>query len=110
MAEARRRLALKPGDEDRLPARTSWAAGPELQGTGAKYLQHVYGENELGGTQVLKLSAVPFEKLGHRPLPERSYASISESLQHTLYRPSILPVAVLGVLGVVAKRNAETRR
>ncbi len=29
-----------------------------------KYVDHIYGEKELGGTSVVYLSAVPFEKLG----------------------------------------------
>jgi len=29
-----------------------------------KYVDHIYGENEAGGTSVLYLSSVPFEKLG----------------------------------------------
>ena len=42
-----------------------------------RYLEHVYGEQELGGTSWLYLSAVPFEDLGlpkfdSEPLPELS--------------------------------------
>ena len=29
-----------------------------------KYIQHIYGKQEVGGTSVLYLSAVPFEALG----------------------------------------------
>jgi hypothetical protein len=41
-----------------------------------KYVRHIYGEHEAGGTGWLYLSAVPFEKLGFRtdlgttPYPE----------------------------------------
>lgn len=41
-----------------------------------KYINHIYGENEVGGTSVLYLTSVPFEKLGFRtdlgtkPYPE----------------------------------------
>lgn len=31
-----------------------------------RYIHHIYGENEVGGTSVLYLSAVPFEQLGFR--------------------------------------------
>lgn len=42
-----------------------------------KYIDHIYGENEIGGTNWLYISSVPFEKLGfpkldNRPIPERS--------------------------------------
>jgi hypothetical protein len=70
-------------------------------------VQHVYGEKEVGGTQMFKLSAVAFDKLGHKPLPERSFSSQSETLQHTLYGGLVLPLAVLGVMSWVAKRNVK---
>ncbi|MBI4785824.1 MAG: 4Fe-4S binding protein [Chloroflexi bacterium] len=41
-----------------------------------KYVDHIYGENEIGGASTLYLSAVPFEQLGFRtdlpnvPLPQ----------------------------------------
>ena len=54
---------------------------------------------------MLKLAAVPFEKLGYRDLPIRSFASISETLQHSLYGYLITPAVVLGGLVVAAKRT-----
>ncbi|MCK9988832.1 MAG: hypothetical protein AzoDbin1_05304, partial [Azoarcus sp.] len=55
--------------------------------------------------QMMKLAAVPFDKLGHKPLPERSFSSRSETLQHTLYGGLALPVVALGVMTFLAKRN-----
>mgnify|MGYP003693965893 CR=1 FL=1 len=31
----------------------------------SRYIPHIYGLNEVGGTSVLHLSSVPFEKLGY---------------------------------------------
>jgi formate dehydrogenase iron-sulfur subunit len=48
-----------------------------IQGGG--YVDHVYGENEVGGTSVLYVSDIPFEKLGftdglpEEPLPEYTW-------------------------------------
>ncbi len=57
---------------------------------------------------MMKLAAVPFEKLGMPTLPERSYAATSETMQHTLYGNALaLPLAFLGVLSYVAKRNVK---
>lgn len=106
-AEARRRLALTPGEKTVFPRGRLGGPDWSYQGLAPKYVPQIYGEKELGGTQMIKLAAVPFEKLGHRPLPERSYASISEGLQHTLYGYLALPAVVLGVLSVVAKRNVK---
>lgn len=104
MVEAKRRLALKPGGTTVYP-RGRIDADDTYEGPVAPYVQQVYGETELGGTQVLKLSAIPFEKLGLRQLPERSFSAVSETMQHTLYGYLIAPAIVLGGLVLVAKRN-----
>jgi Fe-S-cluster-containing dehydrogenase component len=108
-AESKRRLALKPGEFAVFP-RGNINTHDQSSHTAkaASYLPQIYGEKELGGTQMLKLSAVPFEKLGMPKLPERSYAATSETMQHTLYGNAlVLPLAVLGVMTYVAKRNVK---
>ena len=104
LAEARRRLALKPGETTLIPRgrlpygdieaekASTWKRDPDMsyEARVGNYLQHIYGEHEYGGTQVLKLSAVNFEKVGMPKLPERSSASLSESIQHTLYQGCLL--------------------
>lgn len=108
-AEAKRRVTLKPGADAVFPRGniTTHDQSPHTA-PAAKYLPQIYGEKELGGTQMLKLSAVPFEKLGMPKLPERSYAATSETMQHTLYGNAlVLPLAFLGVLTYVAKRNVR---
>ena len=111
-------LALKPGEITTYPrGRLGDAAAPNVnwrkepdqsyEGVVANYQQHVYGEKEYGGTQVLKLSGVPFEKVGMPKLPPYSSAATSETIQHTLYGGLIMPVAVLGALAWVAKRNVK---
>lgn len=50
----------------------------------SKYIQHIYGKEEVGGTSVLYLSAVPFGELGlpdnlpHDALPNYTYRVLSE--------------------------------
>ena len=48
------------------------------------YVPKIYGETEVGGTQVLYLTAanVTFEQLGLPTLKERSAAQFSESVSH----------------------------
>ncbi len=118
-AEAKRRLALKPGDVTTFPRGNlsgSRAFGKEGGEQAAKmqsphdapagtYLNGLYGEKELGGTQVHYLSGVPFEKLGlPTDVPDRGYASVSEGIQHTLYKGMIAPVVLLGGLAALAFR------
>jgi Fe-S-cluster-containing dehydrogenase component len=104
LREAKRRLALEPGTTTAYP-RGQVGSDDVHEAQVARYVRHVYGETELGGTQVLKIAAVPMEKLGMPTLPERSFASVSETMQHTLYGYLIAPAAVLGGLIVAVKRN-----
>ncbi len=131
LAEAKRRLALKPGSAATYPRghlrhaqlkellgqpsgqgrmeRKGWKddANQNYEGVVGNYQQHVYGEKEYGGTQVLKLSGVPFEKVGMPQLPPYSSAATSETIQHSLYGGLLMPIAVLGALTWVAKRNVK---
>ena len=51
------------------------AAATPTSATVGKYVDHVYGEKEIGGTQVLHLSGVPFELLDKPALPDRAPAA-----------------------------------
>lgn len=107
-AEAKRRLALKPGEETEFPrGNLTTHDQSSFQSKAANYLTQIYGDKELGGTQMIKLSAVPFDKLGMPTLPERSYAATSETMQHTLYGGLVLPLVFLGGLTFIAKRNVK---
>jgi hypothetical protein len=56
---------------------------------------------------VLHISSIPFDQLGMPPLEERSYASISETVQHTLYSYMALPAVALAGLTYVVRRNKD---
>jgi Fe-S-cluster-containing dehydrogenase component len=107
LLEAKRRIALKPGSVTRYPRGKIGGPDQSYEGPVGHYLQHVYGEKEFGGTQVLKLSAVTFAKLGMPNLPPKSSAATSETLQHSLYGGLVMPVVVLGALSFIAKRNVH---
>lgn len=59
-------------------------AEKRLRDEPAKYFHHIYGKDEVGGTSVLYLSAVPFERLGlpgnlpTEPLPLLTYRVLSK--------------------------------
>ena len=65
--------ALRYGTRDEMLAegRRRIAARPD------KYVDHIYGEHEAGGTSVLYLSAVPFDKLGFPTLSNEPYPAKS---------------------------------
>ena len=71
-----------------------------------KYVDHIYGEDDAGGTSVLYLSAVPFEKLGLEDLGTRPIPEVSEGTAN-LVLPGILIGApiLLGMIRMTAKRG-----
>lgn len=107
LAEAKRRIALKPGSLTRYPRGKIGGPDQSYEAAVGNYLPHVYGETEYGGTQVLKLSAVTFEKVGMPDLPPKSSAATSETIQHTLYGGLVMPLVVLGALSFIAKKNVR---
>ena len=105
--EVQRRKTIAPGTPTVYPRGRLGGADASYSGVAGKYVDHVYGEKEVGGTQVMLMAGVPFEKLGYPKLPNTSYASQSETLQHTLYGGMVLPIAFLGGLTWIAKRNVK---
>jgi formate dehydrogenase beta subunit len=83
LKEAKRRIADNPG----------------------RYVPRVYGETDGGGTQVLYLSHVPFDKLGLPTLGDEPAPQLARSIQHGVYRGLIAPAALYAALGIVMLRN-----
>ncbi|HUJ28859.1 MAG TPA: 4Fe-4S dicluster domain-containing protein [Myxococcales bacterium] len=90
--------ALTYGDRDKLldEAERRLATG--------RYVQHVFGKEEAGGTSWLYISAVPFETLGFRtkvpkePLPALTWASLSKV-------PMAAGGLIVGLSAIAAWRN-----
>lgn len=84
LAEARKRIAENPG----------------------MYVKHIYGEHEVGGTNVLKLSSIPFEEfgmpmnLGTQPIPNLT-ADIIEHVPDV----ATIGMAVLGGIWWITNRR-----
>lgn len=102
--EIARRRSLAPGTRTTFP-RGRIGGTDQYEGVAGKYVERTYGETEIGGTQVLHLSGVPFELLDKPVLPAIAPASISESLQHAIYNKLIAPLGFLGALAFVAWRH-----
>ncbi len=82
-------------------------AGKRLRENPGKYINHIYGEKEVGGANHLYLSAMQFNKLGLPVLAEAAPAEFSEKIQHTIYKGFIAPVALYGTLCFVALKNMK---
>ncbi|MGB0683789.1 MAG: hydrogenase 2 operon protein HybA [Magnetovibrionaceae bacterium] len=112
--EIQRRLAMTPGTTYSFPrgdisGKLGGGIRPGHDAPAATYQSHVYGEKEVGSTQVRYLSAVTPAKLGLPELPEESFARRSEGMQHTLYKGMIAPFALLVGLVGLAWRSANKK-
>jgi len=89
LAEAEKRLSAEPG----------------------RYFQHIYGKQEVGGTSVLYLSAVPFEQLGlptnlpSDPMPLLTSRALSRI-------PSVVTLGglLLGGIWWITRRRQEVEK
>jgi Fe-S-cluster-containing dehydrogenase component len=108
IAEAKKRLTYKPGDYATYPVgRVDGKETTERVVT--PYISHIYGEKEGGGTQVLYLTGVPFQKLDMPDLEEKAQAQVSETIQHTIYKGMIAPVVFLGGLVYLVHKNTKDK-
>lgn len=70
-----------------------------------RYVDHVYGKDDVGGTSILYLSSVPFEKLGLDNMGTEPIPALSESTGN-VFIPSIL---IGGPLLLLATRAISIR-
>jgi formate dehydrogenase iron-sulfur subunit len=95
--------ALKFGERQELlqEARKRIANAPE------KYIDHIYGEKEAGGTSVIYLASVPFEKIGLPALGDKPYPAVSRTALHAV-PPAVLAVGALlgGIYSFLKRRTA----
>lgn len=108
LKEAKRRLSLNPGEYAYYPLRRVDSQDKTYRLV-TPYLKHIYGAREGGGTQVLMLANVPFDRLGLPPLPEESAASHAETLYHTLYKGMIVPYVLLGGIFYLIYKNTSNQ-
>ncbi|GFO60777.1 hydrogenase [Geomonas silvestris] len=72
-----------------------------------KYIAHIYGEHEGGGTNHIYLASMPFNKLGLPDIKPEAPAEFSEKIQHTIYKGFIAPVALYSTLCFIAVKNMK---
>jgi Fe-S-cluster-containing dehydrogenase component len=104
--ETERRRATPPGQPTTY-ARRIIGSSDVHERPSAQYVSHTYGLTEMGGTQMLLLSGVPFEKMGYPTLRERSYAAEAETLQGGIYYGLAAPVALAAGLLYVVRKNTK---
>lgn len=80
-------------------------AKKRLEDHPGRYVDHIYGEKEVGGTSWLYLSKVPFAKLGFLTLSEKPLPRLTETLQHSLFSYLWSPALLFALLGGVMFHN-----
>lgn len=68
-----------------------------------RYVDHLYGEKEVGGTSWLYLSSAPFTDIGFPNLPETSPTKYTESVQHGIFKWFNGPILLFGLLGLLMR-------
>src|SRR5688572_10466743 len=92
--------ALRYGTRDEMLA----LAHKRIADRPDRYVDHIYGEKELGGTTVLYISRVPFEKLGFPTYGEKPFTAFTTTAL------GAVPPAVIGVGAMLGAAYAFFRK
>jgi formate dehydrogenase beta subunit len=76
-------------------------AHKRIEDNPGRYINHVYGEKEVGGTSWMYLSDQPFEDLGFIQVPEKPLPQLAETIQHSLFSYLWSPIVLFGMLSGV---------
>ena len=75
-----------------------------------RYIDHIYGESEVGGTSWIYLAGREFTELGFPKLGKNPAPGVSEAIQHGVFAYFIPPVSFYALLGGVmwlTKQNKD---
>ena len=70
-----------------------------------RYVNHIYGEAEVGGTSWLYLTGRPVQEVGLLNLPETPPPQLTEAIQHGIFKYGIIPTAFYGLLAGIMWYN-----
>jgi formate dehydrogenase iron-sulfur subunit len=66
-----------------------------------RYINHIYGDSEVGGTSWIYLAGAEFEDLGFPKLGNNPAPGVSEAIQHGVFAYFIPPISFYALLGGV---------
>ena len=84
-------------------------AKKRIQNNPALYIDHIYGEKEVGGTSWIYISGVPFDKLGFINVPDQPTPKLAETIQHSLFSYLWSPILLFGLLSGVMWTSHKSR-
>ena len=71
----------------------------KMKNNPGKYVDHIYGEYEVGGTSWLYLASEPFEDIGFPKLGTDAPPRLTEMIQHGLFKYFAAPIGLYAALG-----------
>jgi Fe-S-cluster-containing dehydrogenase component len=75
-----------------------------------RYIDHIYGEHEIGGTSWLYLYGREMEEISLLPLPTYAPPRMTEAIQHTIFKYGAIPFLVYGTLGGIMWHNLRKQQ
>jgi formate dehydrogenase iron-sulfur subunit len=72
-----------------------------------RYIPHVYGEYDGGGSSWLMIADRDFEEVDMPALPDTSAAEITEGIQHGVFRGFSGPLMLFGLVAVLSKSMGD---
>ena len=74
-----------------------------------RYIDHILGEHEVGGTSWMYLAGVDFAKLDFPKLKNDPAPGVSESIQHGIFAYFVPPISLYALLGGVMWLNKKQK-
>jgi len=75
-----------------------------------RYHSQVFGEHIVGGTSWLMISDRPATEIGIPDLPETSPATITETIQHGIFKGFSGPLMLFGILSILMKSSTDRKK
>jgi Fe-S-cluster-containing dehydrogenase component len=65
----------------------------------SRYIEHVFGEHDAGGTSWMYLAGLPFDQIGFPKVAGISNAQTSETIMHGMFKHWIPPISLYALVG-----------
>jgi Fe-S-cluster-containing dehydrogenase component len=73
-----------------------------------RYVDHILGETEVGGTSWLYLASKEFTEIGFPKLGDKPAPGVSEAIQHGIFAYFVPPVSLFALLGGIMWLNSKS--
>ncbi len=74
-----------------------------------RYINHIYGEHEVGGTSWIYLAGKEFYEIGFPKLSNKAAPGVSEAIQHGIFAYFVPPVMFYSMLGAIMWINKRRK-